>query len=99
MEIVSYWIIVSVFTFNTPTYGGNFIPSETAINLPIQHKTKDSCEKIAFGMFKSIKKEETKDDPQKLTRIYCVEQFKVVENDRSLSDRTQRNRSGSIPNS
>lgn len=97
MEIVSYWIIVSIFTFNMPTYGGNYIPSFTLVELPIEHKTKDSCEKVAFSMFKSMKKEETKDDPQKLNRIYCVEQFKVVENDRSLQNRTQGNGSRSVP--
>ena len=97
MELVSYWIIISIFIINIPTYGDNYIPTEHRQVLHIEHKSKDSCEKIAIGMFKNMKKEETKDAPQKLSKIYCVEQFKVIKNDRSLQNRTQGNGSRSFP--
>lgn len=99
MEIISYWVIVSIFTFNMPTYGGKYIPSENRISLPFEHKTKKSCERVASAMFKSMKKEETKDDPQKLKLIYCAELSRYVNHDRSLQNRTQGNGSRSVPDS
>ena len=99
MEIVSFWLITSVFIINMPTYNNQTIRTENVVTLQIPHESKKDCDRIASSMFKNMKKDEKKDDLQKLNRIYCSEQFKIIYHDRSLSNRTQGNGPGSIPDS
>lgn len=99
MDIVSFWVIASVFITHLPTYNNQTIPTENRVILPIPYQSKKDCDKMASAMFKNMKKEEAKDSPQKLNSISCIEQFKIVYNDRSIQNRTQGNGNRTVPDS